>query len=267
MTNIKIFGWRANGDGIHVFGQWLVTDCFIRTQDDSMYLQSGSASACPTVFERITTWNDANGAAWMVIGYGATLRHSDAIYQRASWGFWDGGRVLTNREQGSAIGITIDDVQFSDRFPTMNAINLDLRTGSSSGKPHLNPATVADVTIRNFHVAAFSTQTQCTTAAAKDGCKCAPLFAQFIITRAITQTTRTIHDLRLMLFVQVSAMGLNAVCRTCWVRTAASHIAHRGLFHAACPTASLAGRTAAPTTSLRWHLRTVRSAGLMWGHC
>ena len=57
------------------------------------------------------------------------------------------------------------------------------------------------------------------------------------------------------------------VCVCVWVRTAASHIAHRGLFHAAFPTASLAGRTAAPTTSLRWHLRTVRSAGLMWGHC
>jgi hypothetical protein len=172
MKNIKIFGWRANGDGIHVFGQWLVSDCFIRTQDDSMYLQSGSSSTCPTVFERITTWNDANGAAWMVIGHGATLRNSDAIYQRASWGFWDGGRILTNREQGSAIGITIDDVQFSDRFPTMNAINLDLRTGSSSGAPHLDPATVADVSIRNFHVAAFSTQTKCTEAGA--GCKCVP---------------------------------------------------------------------------------------------
>jgi hypothetical protein len=52
MTNIKIFGWRANGDGIHVFGQWEVSDCFIRTQDDSMYLTSGGAGACPTVVRR-----------------------------------------------------------------------------------------------------------------------------------------------------------------------------------------------------------------------
>jgi hypothetical protein len=106
----------------------------------------------------------------MVIGHGATLRSSDAIYQRASWAFWDGGRILTNREQGSAVGITIDDVRFSDPFPTMNAINLDLRTGSSSGSPHMKPATVADVTIRNFHVKAFSTQTQCPSFGG--GCKC-----------------------------------------------------------------------------------------------
>lgn len=174
MNNIKIFGWRANGDGIHVFGQWLVSDCFIRTQDDSMYLQSGGPDSCPSLFERITTWNDANGAAWMVIGNGAMLRNSDAIYQRASWGFWDGGRILTNRQQGSALGITIDDVVFSDRFPTMNAINLDFRPGSSSGEPHLEPATAADVTIRNFHVASFSTQTKCTAGGANDGCKCVP---------------------------------------------------------------------------------------------
>ena len=35
---VKIFTWRANGDGINPFGNTLVEDCFIRTQDDSIYV-------------------------------------------------------------------------------------------------------------------------------------------------------------------------------------------------------------------------------------
>ena len=36
-SNVKVWGWRANGDGLHVFGTWVVKDLFMRTQDDSMY--------------------------------------------------------------------------------------------------------------------------------------------------------------------------------------------------------------------------------------
>ena len=68
IENVKVMGWRANGDGIHVFGHWLVKDVFLRTQDDSLYLQAGGPTTCPTVFEGVTTWNDANGAAFMLIG-------------------------------------------------------------------------------------------------------------------------------------------------------------------------------------------------------
>jgi hypothetical protein len=32
----KIFTWRANGDGINPFGNTLIEDCFLRTQDDSL---------------------------------------------------------------------------------------------------------------------------------------------------------------------------------------------------------------------------------------
>ena len=164
--------------GIHVFGQWLVKDCFLRTQDDSIYLQAGSASSCPTFFEGITTWNDANGAAFMLIGHHATLRASDAIYQRASWGWWDGGRILTNREQGATVGVTVDDLVASDPFPTMNALNFDTRPGSSSGSPHAGPSTFANVSIRNLHVAAFSTQRVCPGGKNPPaGCSCVPACA------------------------------------------------------------------------------------------
>ena len=35
---VKIFTWRANGDGINPFNNALIEDCFIRTQDDSTYV-------------------------------------------------------------------------------------------------------------------------------------------------------------------------------------------------------------------------------------
>ena len=37
---VKIFTWRPNGDGIANLGNEIVEDCFIRTQDDSLYIAS-----------------------------------------------------------------------------------------------------------------------------------------------------------------------------------------------------------------------------------
>eukprot|EP00937_MAST-01D_sp_MAST-1D-sp2_P006142 g6142.t1 len=184
MENVKVLGWRANGDGIHVFGHWRVADCFLRTQDDSLYLQAtNSPQDCATLYEGITTWNDANGAAFMLIGIGGVLRASDAIYQRASWAWWDGGRILTNRQQGRAVNVTVDDLVASDPFPTMNAINIDMRPGSASGKEHTAPATAANVAIRNLHVRAFSTVRSCPGFA--KGCSCVPDCGEGALPRGI----------------------------------------------------------------------------------
>ena len=180
MTNVKVMGWRANGDGIHVFGAWLVKDCFLRTQDDSLYLSSSGAKThhCPSRYEGITTWNDANGAAYMLIGYGNTLIASDSIYQRSSWAWWSGGRVLTNRQQGTTVGVTVDDLVASDPFPYADAINLNMQPGPESGSDHPGPSTVMNVTIRNLHVRAFSTQRSCPKGGAngegEGGCACVP---------------------------------------------------------------------------------------------
>lgn len=194
LSNVKVMGWRANGDGIHglspskflpldcmgvvriarsltdhgvfggsalvahtcipVFGHWVVEDCFLRTQDDSCYLSSsGPTNTCPTVYRGMTTWNDANGAAFMLIGYNGRLETSDVIYQRASWEWWNGGRVLTNRQQGTVFNVTVADLVVSDPFPSMNAIDLDMRPGSSSGSNHPGEARLhapLHVTSRRF---------------------------------------------------------------------------------------------------------------------
>ena len=41
----KIFTWRANGDGINPFGNTLIENCFIRTQDDSLYVTAWAFAA------------------------------------------------------------------------------------------------------------------------------------------------------------------------------------------------------------------------------
>ena len=159
LHGVKILGWRANGDGLHVFQNWHVSDLFMRTQgtsaltitrahilctppaidaisrfsadcshsssrhhaaprpphracvrallctyscaDDSMYLDSGGGTA--TTFDRVTTWNDANGCAFIYSAGGGdtstnVLRDSTAIYARASWAWWSGGRIFGLRQ-------------------------------------------------------------------------------------------------------------------------------------------------------------------------
>ena len=91
LRHVKIFGWRTNGDGVHLWGHWNnITDLFLRTQDDSMYV-GDEASA--TIWRRLTTWNDANGVPFMLgsLNGGPTLVEDvDVIYHRKQIPFWCG---------------------------------------------------------------------------------------------------------------------------------------------------------------------------------
>ena len=75
------------------------------------------------------------------------------------------------------------------------------RPGSSSGSAHLAPATATDVTIRNFHVAAFSTQTKCP--AFGNGCKC----VQFMLNSTKPDRVEATHSENLRLMLLCSAAG------------------------------------------------------------
>lgn len=159
LANVKVLGWRANGDGLHVFRNWTVRDLFLRSQDDAMYLACGANST--TTFERVTTWNDANGCAFIfTAGGGAaesvSLRDSDVIYARASWAWWTGGRIFCQRGAspgGAMTGVLIDGVRVEDRLPTLNAFELDM---TGDGAP-THDAVFANVTFRNIVVANWST--------------------------------------------------------------------------------------------------------------
>lgn len=53
---LKVFTWRANGDGITMLGNGYLEDSFIRTQDDGTYVRGLG-------IRRVVYWNDVNGTA------------------------------------------------------------------------------------------------------------------------------------------------------------------------------------------------------------
>jgi hypothetical protein len=185
--NIKILGWRANGDGLHVFSSWKVSDLFMRTQDDSMYtamMKDGPPPGCPQPsFERLSVWNDANGASFVVTGVGSTLRDSDVLYARASYAWWTGGRVFSTRRMGPVANVTIFNIRVHDPLPSLNAFQIDESDGSP-GEVMLpwDGYVGATSTHRSFHDVAFvditianlSTMRKCK---GHSGCNCVPACA------------------------------------------------------------------------------------------
>ena len=117
----KIFTWRANGDGINPFGNTLIEDCFIRTQDDSLYVNGLG-------IRRTVLWNDANGSSFVL---SATpdladrtliVEECDVIYARAKWHRWSGGRVFNMRGEGggaAGAGVIFRNINIEDPRPTL----------------------------------------------------------------------------------------------------------------------------------------------------
>eukprot|EP00928_Gymnodinium_smaydae_P046496 TRINITY_DN30985_c0_g1_i1.p1 TRINITY_DN30985_c0_g1~~TRINITY_DN30985_c0_g1_i1.p1 ORF type:complete len:719 (+),score=141.28 TRINITY_DN30985_c0_g1_i1:48-2159(+) len=129
LADVKVIGWRANGDGAHVFNYWRVSDLFLRTQDDSLYIAS---KAKQVSFSRISTWNDANGASFIFTaaagGGNTVLTDSDALFSRASWPYWSGGRVFSLRglrEGEDVTNVLIDGVRALDPYPTMPFLDIN----------------------------------------------------------------------------------------------------------------------------------------------
>ena len=66
MRWVKIFTWRANGDGINPFNNNLIEDCFIRTQDDSTYVNGRG-------IRRVVYWQDGNGSTFVLTPLGTVV--------------------------------------------------------------------------------------------------------------------------------------------------------------------------------------------------
>jgi hypothetical protein len=158
LSNVKVLGWRTNGDGVHVFDSWRVRDLFLRTQDDALYVSCGDG--CAATFDRITTWNDANGVAFLfspgagVSMAGTVLRDSDVIYTRTSWYWWGPNTVFVNRgpdASGHAMsGAAVENVRVEDRFPAFNPFRLEVL-------PPAVGAAFCNISFTNISVANFST--------------------------------------------------------------------------------------------------------------
>lgn len=117
----KIFTWRANGDGINPFGNTLIEDCFIRTQDDSLYVNGLG-------IRRTVLWNDANGSSFVLsslpqlAGRELVVEDCDVIYSRAKWHHWSGGRVFNMRGEGGGAaggGVIFRNINIEDPRPTL----------------------------------------------------------------------------------------------------------------------------------------------------
>lgn len=118
--NLKILGWRVNGDGLNAFRNSEITDCFFRCQDDHFYYGGDNVRISNSV-----CWSDFNGAVLYVTKGAKSMVSSyfkdiKVIYHRAGWHYWEGGRVISfrDRKPGHTIkNVQIKNVLVEDPFP------------------------------------------------------------------------------------------------------------------------------------------------------
>lgn len=156
----KIFTWRANGDGINPFGNTLIEDCFIRTQDDSLYVNGLG-------IRRTVLWNDANGSSFVLSGIPQLtdrkliVEDCDVIYARAKWHHWSGGRVFNMRGEGggeAGAGVIFRNINIEDPRPTLQQFflcNTMPEPYSKDGEKR-KPGDVSGILFQNISIAAPS---------------------------------------------------------------------------------------------------------------
>lgn len=151
----KIFTWRANGDGINPFGNTLIEDCFIRTQDDSLYVNGLGIRRC-------VLWNDANGSSFVLSSIPERqliVEDCDVIYSRAKWHHWSGGRVFNIRGENNkpgGSGVIFRDIRISDPRPTLQQFFLCMTVPDPYGDGKSDPGDLSGILFQNISIAAPS---------------------------------------------------------------------------------------------------------------
>lgn len=156
----KIFTWRANGDGINPFGNTLVEDCFLRTQDDSLYVNGLG-------IRRTVLWNDANGSSFVLSSLPQrpdrplVVEDCDVIYSRAKWHHWSGGRVFNMRGEGggaAGAGVVFRNIIIEDPRPTLQQFFICMAMREPYGNTaHMRkPGDLAEVLFQNIAITAPS---------------------------------------------------------------------------------------------------------------
>jgi len=135
---VKVVTWRVNGDGLGNVNY--VSDSFIRTQDDCVYVK-GDRKRC--VF-----WTDANGSIFSMAGMDEAkikpfyIEDIDVIYARNRSTNNNGGRVFSKRSDQKAISTRVNvvfrDIRITDKFETHETFQI-LSTG---------PGTTPDGTVK-----------------------------------------------------------------------------------------------------------------------
>lgn len=154
---VKIFTWRANGDGINPFANGLIEDSFIRTQDDSMYVNGRG-------IRRVTFWNDYNGSTFVLTAIpnsDLVVEDCDVIYARAGWDRWSGGRLFNMRGLGGGEGgkgVIFRNIRVEDSRPTLQHFMIAMK-GIEPYSPIDRTRTAGDLTgvlFQNIEIAAPS---------------------------------------------------------------------------------------------------------------
>ena len=158
MRWLKIFTWRANGDGINPFNNGLIEDCFIRTQDDSTYVNGRG-------IRRVTYWNDSNGSAFVLTALpnrSLIVEDCDVLYARAGWHHWSGGRLFNMRGLGKndcGEGVIFRNIRVHDPRPTLQHFMITmqgLQPYSDPNERQREPGDLAGVLFQNIEIAAPS---------------------------------------------------------------------------------------------------------------
>ena len=158
MRWIKIFTWRRNGDGINPFGNGLIEDCFIRTQDDSTYVNGRG-------IRRVTYWNDFNGSTFVLSSLPnrkIIVEDCDVIYARAGWDSWSGGRLFNMRGEGNGPcgeGVVFRNIRVEDPRPTLQHFLIAMqgvKPYSKEGQPRRGAGDLSGVLFQDIEIAAPS---------------------------------------------------------------------------------------------------------------
>lgn len=158
MRWVKIFTWRGNGDGINPFGNGLIEDCFIRTQDDSTYVNGRG-------IRRVTYWNDWNGSTFVLSSLPdreVIVEDCDVIYARAGWHRWSGGRLFNMRGEGKGAcgkGVVFRNIRVEDPRPTLQHFMIAMQgvpPWSDPAERQRGPGHLDGVLFQNIEIAAPS---------------------------------------------------------------------------------------------------------------
>ena len=158
MRWVKIFTWRGNGDGINPFGNGLIEDCFIRTQDDSTYVNGRG-------IRRVVYWNDHNGSTFVLTATPnreLVVEDCDVVYARAGWHRWSGGRLFNMRGEGKGRGgkgVVFRNIRVEDPRPTLQHFMIamqGIKPYADPSKRRRGPGDLSGILFQNIELAAPS---------------------------------------------------------------------------------------------------------------
>ena len=136
---LKLFSWRVNGDGGGCGPNNEVSNCFLRVQDDALYIQGRKVT-------EMVVWNDVNGDGMRLasmrprnMGSSLLVDKIDVIYARHNYWSKSSAMKLAADESGDyGAGVTFANINFSDPFPNGPPISINHASGNFAGVTYEN---------------------------------------------------------------------------------------------------------------------------------